>query len=176
MYFKNSYSDYSKEGKWFSENCTDPKLLYESIVAKPNELLKSLYFQYYDKEDIDEITDFEKNVSEIWSTVDDYQYGRCVQINPTNEMISYGIRKVDLKFRSPVKVMFQTLGDFETSRLLSNSNEPEWGSYIRIDIDYEVFDLLDFGGQPCTPGKIQLCMYYSLYKHLINFFSFKKII
>ena len=169
MYFKNSYSDYSKEGKWFSENCTDPKLLYESIVAKPNELLKSLYFQYYDKEDIDEITDFEKNVSEIWTTVDDYQYGRCVQINPTIEMISYGIRKVDLKFRSPVKVMFQTLGDFETSRLLSNSIELERGSHVRVDIDYEVFDLLDFGGQPCTLGKkkfVFICIYYLLGIHI----------
>ena len=121
-------------------------------MAKPNQLLKSLYFQYYDLEKIDEITDFE-NVSEIWTTVDDYQYGRCVQINPTNEMISYGIRKLDLKFRSRVKVMFQTLGDFETSRLLSNSIEPDWGTLIRLDLDYEVFDLLDFGGQPCTPGK-----------------------
>ena len=82
-----------KNGKWFSENCTDPKILFEHIVAKPDQLMRSIEYSYFDRKETDKITDFQ-NISKIWNVIDDRTYGHCVQTTPTFEMIQFGIRRL----------------------------------------------------------------------------------
>ena len=154
QWFSNSFRDYQRHAKWFSENCTDPKLLFESVVYKPNQLIKSLKFSYFDKKETDEITDFQNTTSKIWKVIDDHIYGRCIQATPTIEMIQFGIRRLELKFNTSVILLFHTIGDFKTGRSAKTKTEPEFGSYIRLDLEHEVFDLLDIEGKPCNSGEI----------------------
>ena len=147
-----SYKDYRKNGKWFSENCTDPNLLFEHVVAKPDQLIKSIKFSYFDKKETDKITKFQ-NTSQIWNLIDHDIYGRCMQITPTIEMIQFGIQRYELKFRYRPTVLFHSLGDFKTSRSPVTSVSPLSFSFSRIDLEYQVFDLLDIDGKPCNSGE-----------------------
>ena len=117
--------------------------------------MKSIEYSYFDKEKSDKITNFQ-NISKIWKFIDDYSYGRCVQTTPTIEMIQFGIRRLELQFRTRVRLLFHTLGVFKTSRSAKTSIEPKFGSYIRLDLEHQVFDLLDIEGKPCNSGEINI--------------------
>ena len=112
--------------------------------------MKSIKFSYFDKEETDKVTKFQ-NASQIWNLVDHDVYGRCMQITPTIEMIQFGIQRLELKFHSRPRVLFHSLGDFKTSRSPVASIEPL--SYLRLDLEYQVFDLLDIEGKPCNSGE-----------------------
>ena len=114
--------------------------------------MKSIEFSYFDKEETDKITKFQ-NASQIWNLIDENYYGRCIQINPTVEMIQFGIRRLELKFRTTPRVLFHSFGDFKTSRSATASIEPAVLSYLRIDLVHEVFHLLDIEGKPCNSGE-----------------------
>ena len=68
-------------------------------------------------------------------------------------MIQFGIRLLELKIPARNRVLFYSLGDFKTSRSSIASIEPESGSKTRIDLDFEVFNMLDIEGKPCNSGE-----------------------
>ena len=114
--------------------------------------MKSIKFSYFGKEHTDKITIFQ-NASQIWNLIDHHTYGRCTQITPTIEMIQFGIRRLELQFYSRSRVLFHSFGDFKTSRSPAASIEPQPLSYSRLDLEYEVFNLLDIEGKPCNSGE-----------------------
>ena len=69
-------------------------------------------------------------------------------------MIQFGIRRLELQFYSRSRVLFHSFGDFKTSRSPAASIEPQPLSYSRLDLEYEVFDLLDIEGKPCNSGEL----------------------
>ena len=142
-------------GKWFSENCTDPKLLFEHVVARPDQLMKSIRFSYFGKKERDKISKFQ-NSSQILALVDNSVFGRCIQITPTIEMIRFGIRYLELKFHSTVRprILLYSLGDWKTSRSATACIEPSGvRSDLRVDLEHQVFNLLDIDGGLCNTGK-----------------------
>ena len=140
-------------GKWvgnatLDENCTNPKLLYESIISKPEDLYWSISYRYFDGT---LSTEYASNTSsEIRSHIDTIFYGRCFTFNPTTEMIRLGIQMVGLQLKNQsttiyvhTKRLFQMVKDITEIIVPTNS-------VIKMDIDYEVYNMLDFGGQPCN--------------------------
>ena len=71
-------------------------------------------------------------------------------------MIQFGIRRLQLKFNTRARIVFHTFGNFKTSRSAKTSIEPEFGSYSRIDLEHQVFDLLEIDGKPCNSGEIDI--------------------
>ena len=114
--------------------------------------MKSLEFSYFDKEETDKITNFQ-NISKIWKVIDDDNYGRCIQTTPTMEMVQFGIRRLKFQFHTSVILLFHTIGDFKTGRSAKTFIQPEFGSDIRLDLEYQVFNLLDIEGKPCNSGE-----------------------
>ena len=117
--------------------------------------MKSIEYSYFDRKKTDKITDFQ-NTSKIWNVIDDRTYGRCVQTTPTIEMIQFGIRRLELRFHTSLILLFHTLGVFKTSRSAKTSIEAKFGSYIRLDLEHQVYDLLDIEGEPCNTGEINI--------------------
>ena len=68
-------------------------------------------------------------------------------------MIQFGIRRLELQSYSRPKVFFHSFGDFKTSRAPVVSIEPQLLSSLRLDLEYQVFNLLDIEGKPCNSGK-----------------------
>ena len=154
-YYLNSYEDYQMRGKWFSKNCTDPKSLFEHVVARPDQLMKSIRFSYFGKTERDEIRKFRYS-SQILALVDNSVFGRCIQITPTIEMIRFGIRLLELKFHATVRprILLYSLGDWKTSRSATASIEPSGlRADLRVDLEHKVFNLLDIDGGLCNTGK-----------------------
>ena len=76
-------------GKWvgnttLAENCTNPKALFELIVPKPEDLVSSIKYNYFDGS---ETKIKYANFSKIMSYVDSnyYRYGRCFSFSPTEK-------------------------------------------------------------------------------------------
>ena len=60
---------------------------------------------------------------------------------------------MNLKIPFRPKVLLNSLGDFKTSRSVIASIEPKFGSKTRLDLDFEVFNMLDIEGKHCNSGK-----------------------
>ena len=48
-----SYFDYDY-GTWANSNCSDPKKLYEAIVFKPEDIIKTIKIWYWTKSNVSE--------------------------------------------------------------------------------------------------------------------------
>ena len=145
---------YIEEAKWSGfgdENCTDPASMFEHMVAQPQDLIYKIEYYFFDKEK--PIKSRAKSYgSKLWSFSDHRKYGRCFTAMPPNELISYGIKKVKLVLFSHVKVFFHTPGMFATNRQ-STALSIIPGMYIEVDLEHEVFSMLDFGGEVCINDK-----------------------
>ena len=83
------------ETKWVGygndSTCTDPKLLWESIVPKLEDMVSFVEFKYYHRNKEEKFTiDKMHDIVSIFDTSD----GRCYSIKPTSKMIKQGIRVV----------------------------------------------------------------------------------
>ena len=89
-----------------SENCTNPKLLYESIVPKVENIIEYIEFHYFGEEIEDEIQS--TNDQEFWSYVDHSVYARCFTTSSNRKMKENGngIRKMTLKIKGPIIYFF----------------------------------------------------------------------
>ena len=103
---------FTEEAIWtgigYDENCTNPEALFESIVAKPTDLISFIKYSFFDKNVSDVST--AKIPSEVWSYTDNRKYGRCYTARPTTKQINYGIKKISLRFWTSVIVYFHTPG------------------------------------------------------------------
>ena len=109
-------NDY-ESGKWvgnatLDENCTNPKVLFESIVQKPEDVISHITYDYFDGSDT---TVEYANSSKIMSRVDTSIYGRCFTFSPTEKMIKLGIKAITVQgLRQMSMLIFHTNGMFES--------------------------------------------------------------
>ena len=73
--FLFSFDEYYKLGKWTSENCSDPKNLFESIVSRLEDVIGHTSYEYYDTEK-DTIEIETKDLAKEWQAYDNRIYGR----------------------------------------------------------------------------------------------------
>ena len=79
-YLSSSKSSYQSEARWTgfqTKNCTDPKLLYENIVAKSMDFIGYVTYSYFNKDKSDKIRPKDENANEIFKPIDLKSYGRC---------------------------------------------------------------------------------------------------
>ena len=150
--FQNSHCrDKSyKLGKWIgsvSENCTNPKLLYESIVVKAENLIKEIEYAYFD--DKEKLTISPLNQNSILTNNDIGKYGRCFTAKATESMIKKRIRKADVKVLKDSRVFIHHSSIYQTSRR-TMAFLAKKGKKISVDVEYQVFEMLDYGGNPCV--------------------------
>ena len=124
--------------------------MFESIVQKHEDILSHIEYSFFDrsKKTKEDIT---STASKIKSQVDSDYYGRCLTFLPTEDMIKSGIRQVILKVKATSGIFFHTNGMFETkmstksfSQIIVNKSDK-----TTLDLDFTVYDMYDFGGQPC---------------------------
>ena len=151
MIVLHSVDAYIRGEKWFGSGnnyCTDSQLLFEYIVAKPEDLISSLTLSFFDKDGSVEIN----YPSSIWSAIDHNIVGRCFTANITSDLIKYGIEKAELVVNTNVRVYFHTAGMVITDRQKRNIDITS-GKRIEIDLEHEEFNMLDFEGQFCNNDK-----------------------
>lgn len=152
--YSRNGEEYEEGANWVGtgdENCTNPKLLWESIVAKLEDLISFVEFDYYDgtKMILDGTEDkFNMVNAKKFSSVDS-EWGRCYRIMPTLQMIRKGIRKIELQFLSLCKLNVHTPGIFKTGR-----SKTHMKNELRMKLVYEFapefYEMLDDDGKPCN--------------------------
>ena len=148
----NQYSNFRdyKFGKWTGtgENCSNPRLFYESIVAKPKEVFQYIIYSYFEKNTT--TIDSAANISsKIRTIVDTKDHGRCFTFKPTAKMISYGISQVQLRVFKPMRMFFHTNGLFKTAEVEAQITIGTSRIY-HVQLDHEVYKMLDLGGHLCS--------------------------
>ena len=84
-------------GKWTSENCSDPKNLFESIVSRLEDVIGHTSYEYYDTEK-DTIEIETKDLAKEWQAFDNKIYGRCFTLSPSEKHTRYRIRSIVMKW------------------------------------------------------------------------------
>ena len=166
--FFNRWERYPLEGEWSGlgdENCTNPSKLYESVVAKPDDFLIRIKYSFFGDQDAQNF--YPEIPSKVWSFVDGsyedkhHPNGRCFTAKPMPDMISYGIDKILLYTSAPTIVYFHNPHIFATDRQKTGI-QLAIERKLEVDVEHEVFKMLDFGGEPCTNNvtyKKDLCVY-----------------
>ena len=137
-------------GKWIgtgNENCTNPKLLYESIVIKAENLISEIKYAYFD--DKGKLTISPLHQNSILTNNDIGKYGRCFTAKATKSMIKKRIRKADVKVLKNARVFIHHSSIYQTSRR-TMAFLAKKGKKISVDVEYQVFEMLDYGGIPCV--------------------------
>ena len=157
-----SYSTdaYEKEAMWSGhgeENCTDPKLLLEAIVAKIENIMPFIEIKYYDANP-EKTTETE--LKSIWTTYDGTD-GRCYSLSPTMKMIKRGIRQIEMTFKALGKIYIHTPGIYATARQETQIKN-QMGRKSTVQVEHELFYMMDDGGEPCIEDPAynkDLCTY-----------------
>ena len=172
--YQNVISIYTKHAVWSgigNGNCTDPKMLYKSIISKQEDIfMYSISLDFFQKE-YTEILDTE-GTNKMLNMYDTYfnVYGRCFTMQPTADYISYGVKKISFTLGREVDLYLHTPGMFETG---IETVKIEQGLHYQkeMDIDYEVFKMLDYQGEHCIKHNghnRDLCEHENLEKQSID--------
>ena len=146
--------DYRYGGKWVgNENCTNPEKLYESIIAKPEDLFQKISYSYLDGTP-NTVENATSASSKIRSYFDTAIHGRCYTFKPTEEMLKSGIIHINLNLTKSVPIYFHTNGIFETNPYTPTSILASPSKKMYLDLDFIIYSMLDIGGKPCVtePG------------------------
>ena len=138
------WEDYIENAKWIGigdKNCTNSKLLFNSVIGKLENLISMIkYYYFYGEEEIN---------PNIWHIIDHQNNGRCFMAIPTQEMISKGIKKIKVEVLADIKIIFHTLGTFLTSKSKSQL-KLKLGKKVDLKLTHQVYDMLDYGGKMCN--------------------------
>ena len=116
-------------------------------MPKPEDLISHITYDYFDGSDT---TVEYANSSKIISYVDTSRYGRCFSFSPTEKMIKLGIKTIKaLGLRQMSMLYFHTKGMFESQDDLTRIAALSYNE-LYLDLDFTVYEMLDFGGQPCA--------------------------
>ena len=114
VYILFRWEAYTEKAVWIGfgdENCTNSKLIFDSVVGKLENLISKIEYFYFHGEG-------ETNPN-IWHIIDHQNNGRCFMAIPTQKMISKGIKNISVKVLADIKIIFLTPGTFLTSRTKS---------------------------------------------------------
>ena len=135
--------------------------IFEAIVFKPEDVIKSIAFNYRTNPSGDKIDNF----TDLY---EDSDYGRCVTLTPSNKQIQYGIKQVKLKLLVNSTVYIHTPGMFlKGSEQLISKIDVKVGKTYFYDVHHEYHELLDYGGYPCNDDKryqMDACNYNGIKK------------
>ena len=136
--YETKWVGYGNEG-----SCKDPKILWESTVAKVEDMISHVELTYYQKIE-------EEIYSGDLSSPIDTSDGRCYSIIPTLEMIKQGIKSVKLGLASLTKIYTHNPGGFhyESSSEVPVKNVMGTKDYYRVD--HELLEMLDVKDEPCN--------------------------
>ena len=102
------YDAYKDDSEWVptdltgevfggNRNCTDPRKLFEQIVAEPSDLIYGIKYYYVKAKNGSSSTRVYPNLDNgIIKPNDHYKYGRCFTALPTPDMMIRKIKKVNL--------------------------------------------------------------------------------
>ena len=118
------------------------------MVPKFEDLIYNITIAFHTRKERVVVTP--DNYQNIISTTDRKTFGRCYVVIPTPEMISYGIKWI--KVYGKVKLGFYVLtpGMLESTRKTNKKNLSP-GQFLDIDVDHEVYQMLDYRGMLCDP-------------------------
>ena len=137
--------NYEKAAHWVGfghKLCTDPKLLWESIVARPEELIAFIELKFYDGKSKESYPTIEK-INKILSILDSTN-GRCYSIKPNIRMIRRGIRKIEIGFASLCRVYVHTPGKYAPSRKVTRIRN-RMGIIDYIDVEHGLYEMKNEG-------------------------------
>ena len=142
---------YTKEGKWSgigNDECSDPKILLESLVIKPEDLISMFKFGYFN-EDVKFHT---LNLTNLnwWSIIDTDKYGRCFTFKPTLDMITNGIQSIKMRFKVKARVYIHHPELFRVRAFRVPTIPVEQNHHVWVEVENEEFDMLDYGGETCN--------------------------
>ena len=123
--------------------------MYENIVFKADDFISYVQFFYFNEAKSDRIRPRHKKAKDIWKPIDLKLYGRCYTAHPTPEMIKFGIKSVWLLLWARSLVFFHNPGMLTTDRQ-RNVIDIALGKKFDVDLEHEVFRMLDFGGESCN--------------------------
>ena len=111
----NRANAYKNSGQWTgigNISCTDPKVLFESVVINARDLIDYVEFQYFDNKKTQRFSPTSSNG--IWKKTDLEYYGRCFTAKPTKKMIGYRIWLMRIKVFANAKVIVQDTKTFQS--------------------------------------------------------------
>ena len=135
------------ETKWVGDgndsSCKDPKLLWESTVAKVDDMISYVELKYHQ-------TNKREIYSGALSSPKDTSNGRCYSIIPTLGMIQKGIREVDLGLASLTKIYIHNPGvfEYEADEMVTFKNAMGTKDYYKVD--HELYEMLDDKDESCN--------------------------
>ena len=146
-----SFSQY-RNGKWATNDtkCSDPKELFESIVFKPEDVLRSIQIHYWEVNSTvyDSIYNFKD-----WYRHDSKHYGRCLTLTPSDEITKNGIKMIALKLMVNSSIFVHTPGVYTKGLKQRSRQYAELGKRYSFKFKHVIHDVLDYGGDSCYNDK-----------------------
>ena len=139
------------EIKWVGygddDTCTNPKLLWESVIVKLEDMVSDVKFSYYQKSNAEKYTI--DQMQDIVSIIDTSN-GRCYSIIPNSKMIKQGIRYIEFAFVSFSLIYIHTPGMYEYNAdkkyRIKNLEEKR----VSYKVQHELLEMINDKREPCN--------------------------
>ena len=112
-------------------------------MAKSEDFIVYMEYSYFNKDKSDKFRPTDKNASKIMKPIDSKSYGRCYTAQPTNKMMTFGIRKVSIIVWARSLIFFHNPGMLTSARQ-RDFIDINLGRKFNIALDYEVFHVAFF--------------------------------
>ena len=146
QYFANT-AKWSEREK---EECDNPESLFQKIIWKPENLITRFWVQSHDLVGMY----IPLNDTYSFSPIDMKTFGRCYTYNPSSEILQNGIFRISIAFKTSVRVFVTSAGVLGVKRAAENQFiDVEYSTKNIINIDHNLYKMLDFGGRSCSKEK-----------------------
>ena len=143
------------ETKWWpndTEKCGTTQDLMNHLFYNVNDIVKRAEVIY---EDSNQKVEIFPNQTEFWSTNHELEFGKCFtfsilamkKISKITFYFNVGKGEVSVYFHSPG--LFKTVKSKNRQKIGIQTTFPRSQS-VEIIVDYKVYKMLDFGGEPCS--------------------------
>ena len=161
-----SYVDEARWTGFRTEECLNPKLLFQNVVAKLHDLVAFVKIYYFNKDSITKSTPKKGHESDMWSSIDLKKYGRCYTLKLSQKHISYGIKEMRIYAYQRSMIFIHNHGMLATERTHTVMDIAD-KRQIHAELEHEVFHMLDFGGHEClndTKYDRDMCAHEKLFQ------------
>ena len=162
---KENYFRYTEKGRWVGwsskgENCTDPKKLYERVMNKPESFMHGarIYYFHGKNSTYKKISPKSNWFKKLYHHLDfGFEGGtQCYELKIPQYAQAYGIKRVKFYFKyethrtGDIYVYFHYPGQLLTN-LDIKSKAVNINEKFEFDIDHELHQVLELGGEYCNP-------------------------
>ena len=140
---------YNGEWKSNNTNCTNAKNLFETIVFRPEDVIKKVEFNYWSTSKAQSYNYLQSKHQ--WHQQDSKNYGRCFSMVPSDEQIKKGIKFITLEIGVNATIFTHTPGmllTYPQNKITFFGNgvrerqEVETDNYTRWTLNYELHEQL----------------------------------